>query len=51
MKLNEDITNVRLRFATKITGSRAFKARQLARQVVEGDSVKQYNMMWSYGVE
>ncbi|XP_058764112.1 uncharacterized protein LOC131637534 [Vicia villosa] len=51
MKLNEIVSDVRLRFATEITGCRAFKARQIARRVVEGDSAKQYSMLWSYGAE
>ncbi|XP_058744588.1 uncharacterized protein LOC131617289 [Vicia villosa] len=51
MKLNEIVSDVRLRFATEITGCRAFKARQIARRVVEGDSAKQYTMLWSYGAE
>ncbi|XP_058739575.1 uncharacterized protein LOC131611665 [Vicia villosa] len=51
MKLNEVVADVRLRYSTEITGCRAFKARQLARKVVEGDSAKQYSMLWSYGAE
>lgn len=51
MKLNEVVPYVRLRFATKIIGCMAFKARQLARKDVEGDSTKQYSLLWSYGAE
>ncbi|XP_058759808.1 uncharacterized protein LOC131633114 [Vicia villosa] len=51
MKLNEVVADVRLRYSTEITGCRAVKARKLARKVVEGDSAKQYNMLWSYGAE
>ncbi|XP_058756260.1 uncharacterized protein LOC131629496 [Vicia villosa] len=51
MRLTEVVADVRTRFSTEITGSRAFKARQLARQVVEGDASKQYSMLWSYGAE
>ncbi|CAI8616634.1 unnamed protein product [Vicia faba] len=51
MKLNELVADVRLRFATEITRCRTFKARQLARKIVEGDSTKQYNMLWSYEAE
>ncbi|KAI5415880.1 hypothetical protein KIW84_041062 [Lathyrus oleraceus] len=51
MRLNEVVADVRLRFAIEITGCMAFKARQLARQVVEGDLSKQCTLLWSYGTE
>lgn len=51
MKLNDVVADVRLRHATKISGCREFKARLVARQIVEGDSSKQYSFLWSYGVE
>ncbi|KAI5396006.1 hypothetical protein KIW84_062270 [Lathyrus oleraceus] len=51
MKLNEVVADLRLRFAIEIIESRAFKARQLARKVVEGDSAKQYSIIWSYDAE
>ncbi|CAI8610184.1 unnamed protein product [Vicia faba] len=51
MKLNEVVADVRLRFAIEIIRCKAFKARQLARKVVEGDSAKQYSMLWSDGAE
>ncbi|XP_058734254.1 uncharacterized protein LOC131605982 [Vicia villosa] len=51
MKLNDVVADVMLRYATEIPGYRAFKARQIARQIVEGDSSKQFNLLWSYGAE
>ncbi|KAI5446061.1 hypothetical protein KIW84_014053 [Lathyrus oleraceus] len=51
MKLNEVVTNVRLRYVTKVPYCRAFKARKLAREIVEEDSSKQYNLLWSYSSE
>lgn len=45
MKLNEVVGYLRLRFAIEITGCMTFKARHLARKVVEGDSAKQYSML------
>lgn len=51
MKLNEMVSYVRLVFVTEITGCKDFKARKLARQIVEGDSSKQYNLLWSYDAE
>ncbi|XP_058784016.1 uncharacterized protein LOC131658774 [Vicia villosa] len=51
MNLNDVVIDVRLRYATEIPGYRAFKARQIARQIVEGDSSKQFNLLWSYDAE
>lgn len=51
MKLNNVLQNVRLRYETEILGCRAFKVRRLDRQVIEGDSSKQYSLLWSYDVE
>ncbi|XP_058776094.1 uncharacterized protein LOC131650398 [Vicia villosa] len=51
MKLNDVIEYVRVRYATEIPGCRAFKARQIAKRVVEGDSSKQYSLLWSYEAE
>ncbi|KAI5446269.1 hypothetical protein KIW84_014203 [Lathyrus oleraceus] len=51
MKLNEVGADVRLRYATEIRCYRYFKAIKLARQIVEGESSKQYSLLWSYGAE
>ncbi|XP_058783323.1 uncharacterized protein LOC131658000 [Vicia villosa] len=51
MKLNEVVADIRSRYSTEIPGCRAFKARQISRQIVEGDSSKQFSMLWSYGAE
>lgn len=51
MKLNEVVADVKLRYATEIPSCKVFKVRQLARQIIEGDSSKQYNLLWSYSVE
>ncbi|XP_058781151.1 uncharacterized protein LOC131655272 [Vicia villosa] len=51
MKLNEVVADIRQRYSTEIPGCRAFRARQIARQIVEGDSSKQFSMLWSYGAE
>lgn len=42
MKLDDIIGNVMLSYVTEIFGCRDFKASRLARQIVEGDSSKQY---------
>ncbi|XP_058742407.1 uncharacterized protein LOC131614886 [Vicia villosa] len=51
MKLNEVVADIRSRYSPKIPGCRAFKARQIARQIVEGDSSNQFSMLWSYGAD
>ncbi|CAK8568593.1 unnamed protein product [Lathyrus sativus] len=51
MELNEVVAGVRLKYATEILGCRAFKAKRLARQIVEGDSSKKFSLLWSYGVD
>ncbi|XP_058784220.1 uncharacterized protein LOC131658989 [Vicia villosa] len=51
MKLNEVVADVRLRYATEIPEYSAFRARQIARQIVEGDPSKQFSLLWSYGAE
>lgn len=40
MKLNDLVVDVRLGYETKIHGCKAFKVRQLFRQIVERDSSK-----------
>lgn len=44
-------TKVKLSEVVEIPGCRAFKARQIARHIVEGDSSKQFILLWFYGVE
>ncbi|RDY00400.1 hypothetical protein CR513_16421, partial [Mucuna pruriens] len=51
LTLNEIIDDMRITFSTDITLSRAFKAKQLVREVVEGDASKQYSLLWSYSAE
>ncbi|KAJ1426386.1 hypothetical protein SESBI_10411 [Sesbania bispinosa] len=49
--LKEVVEDIRTTYSTGITISRAFKARQIVRGVVEGDSSKQYTLLWSYSAE
>lgn len=51
MKVNDVVAEVRPRYAIDILSCRAFKARYLARKIVEVDSRKQYSLLWSYGAE
>ncbi|KEH16457.1 hypothetical protein MTR_0177s0050 [Medicago truncatula] len=48
LQINDVVTEVRTKYSTGITFSTAFKARQIARKLVEGDSVKHYSLLWSY---
>jgi hypothetical protein len=41
------VANIRSKYAVEIPACRAFKTRQL----VEGDSSKQYSLLWSYSAE
>jgi hypothetical protein len=47
MKLTEIVALIRSKYAVEIPACRAFKTRQL----VEGDSSKQYSLLWSYSAE
>lgn len=45
------VADVRLRYATEISGCRAFKAKHISKQIFEGDSSELYYLLWSYGAE
>ena len=51
IQLKDIVDDIRRTYATGITMSRAFKARKLAKEVVEGDATKQYTLLWSYAAE
>lgn len=51
MKLDQVIDEGRTRYSTDIPACRAFRARQIATQLVEGDSSRQYSLLWSYSAE
>ena len=51
VKINEVVDDIQRRYATQITGCRAWRARQIAREIVEGESSKQYSLLWSYSEE
>ncbi|KAK7361174.1 hypothetical protein VNO77_03220 [Canavalia gladiata] len=51
LTLTEIIEDVRKNYSAGITGWRAFKARQFAREMVEGDATKQYTLLWSYSAK
>lgn len=51
VKLNEVVGEVRTQFSTKITGSIAFKEKQIAKEIVEGNSSRPYSLLWSHSAE
>ncbi|KAK7244700.1 hypothetical protein RIF29_39526 [Crotalaria pallida] len=51
LSLNEVIDEIRTGFQAGITGYRAFAARKMAREALDGDAMKQYSMLWSYAAE
>jgi len=51
MQINDVVDDINQRFSVEIPGTGAFKARKLAVQLVEGDSSKQYSLLWSYSAE
>lgn len=51
VSLAEIIQDVRRNYATGITVWSAWKAKQIARGIVEGDALKQYTLLWSYCAE
>jgi len=51
IKLNQVAGEVRTRYSTEIPACRAFRGRQIARQLVEGDSSCQHSLLWSYSAE
>ncbi|XP_057425855.1 uncharacterized protein LOC130719239 [Lotus japonicus] len=51
MRLNDVVDEMRLDFSTGMTRYRAWKGRQLALQVVEGDASKQYSLLYKFSAE
>lgn len=48
VKIAEIITEVGRRFSAGITVHRAWSGIKMARDIVEGDALKQYTLLWSY---
>lgn len=51
VKLSDIISEIRNNYSTGITMSRAWKAKCMAKDVVDGDAAMQYNLLWSYAAE
>ncbi|MCI03073.1 hypothetical protein A2U01_0024107, partial [Trifolium medium] len=51
MKVNDILTHVRKNFSVNISFWRAWKAKQMAKEIVEGNAARQYNLLWRYSAE
>lgn len=51
IKIRDIVSEIRISFSIGISMSRAWKAKKLAKSVVEGDATKQYNLLWRYSAE
>ena len=49
--MKDIIHEMRHKYSARITRWRAFKAKQIVKELVEGDATKQYTMLWSYSAE
>ncbi|XP_058765869.1 uncharacterized protein LOC131639388 [Vicia villosa] len=51
VKIADIIQDIRKTYSVGITPSRAWKAKEIAKGIVEGDAVRQYAMVWRYAAE
>ncbi|KAI5420214.1 hypothetical protein KIW84_044123 [Lathyrus oleraceus] len=51
VKIQDIVYEIRSNFSIGITISRAWKAKQIAKALIEGDVVKQYILLWRYSAE
>lgn len=51
VKIQDIVYEIRSNFSIGITMSRAWKAKQIAKALIEGDVVKQYILLWRYSAE
>ena len=42
---------LRMKCSVGITKGKAWRARSISDEIIEGDATKQYNMLWSYAIE
>ncbi|MCI23838.1 hypothetical protein A2U01_0045020 [Trifolium medium] len=49
--MSEIMSDMRRKHSVGITRGRAWKAKEIAEQIVEGDAARQYAMLWSYVAE
>ncbi|XP_058776394.1 uncharacterized protein LOC131650710 [Vicia villosa] len=51
VKIRDIESEIRSNFSVGITMNRAWKDKQIAKALLEGDAVKQYNLLWRYSAE
>ncbi|KAI5402328.1 hypothetical protein KIW84_050078 [Lathyrus oleraceus] len=51
VKIRDIVFEIKSNFSAGITMSRTWKAKQIAKALIEGDAVKQYNLLWRYSTE
>ncbi|XP_058756954.1 uncharacterized protein LOC131630180 [Vicia villosa] len=51
VKLSEIMAELRQKYAVGITKGKAWRAKAIADEIIEGDAKEQYNMLWSYAAE
>lgn len=51
IKINEIVADIQQDYSTGITSYRAWKARQIAKNIVDGEAEKQYTLRWAYSAE
>ncbi|KAI5398069.1 hypothetical protein KIW84_063755 [Lathyrus oleraceus] len=51
VKICDIVSKIRSNFFVGITMSRVWKAKQIAKALIEDDAVKQYNLMWRYSAK
>ncbi|KAI5447484.1 hypothetical protein KIW84_015079 [Lathyrus oleraceus] len=51
VKIRDIVSEIRSNFSVGITISGAWNFKQIAKALIEGDVVKQYNLLWRYSIE
>lgn len=51
VKIRDIVFEIKSNFSVGITMSRTWTAKQIAKALIEGDAVKQYNLLWRYSTE
>lgn len=51
VKIHDIVSEIKSNFSVGITMSRAWKAKQISKALIQGDAVKQYNLLWRYSAE
>lgn len=51
VKITDIMANTRSTYSTGITMHKAWRAKAMANEILDGDATKQYLMLWSYAIE